>query len=192
DVVDIPAIDPPLPKRNPGKKENNVQVGNITISLVKAEIAKYKTPVIVNTTAKNLNLNNGAVSKTILRQAGEDIQKELKQKFPDGIRAGEIAITSGYNMDCSFVLHVAVMNWDGNGKAIQELKSFVKKCLQETDNKKLTGVAFPAIGTGYLGYPRDIVADVMFDAVTDFANNNPQSTVTNVAFILYPIDVETI
>ncbi|WAR21737.1 PAR14-like protein, partial [Mya arenaria] len=183
---------PPLPNRNPGETVNDVQVGNITISVVKDEIAKFKTPVIVNTTAKNLDLNNGAVSKTILRQAGKDIQKELKQKYPDGLSAGEIAVTSGYNMDCSHVLHGAVMNWDGKGKAIEELKSFVKKCLQETDKRKLTGVAFPAIGTGNLGYPRDIVADEMFDAVADFANNNPQSTITKVAFILYPKDVETI
>ncbi|XP_052770988.1 protein mono-ADP-ribosyltransferase PARP14-like [Mya arenaria] len=192
DSRDNRARGPPLPNRNPGETVNDVQVGNITISVVKDEIAKFKTPVIVNTTAKNLDLNNGAVSKTILRQAGKDIQKELKQKYPDGLSAGEIAVTSGYNMDCSHVLHGAVMNWDGKGKAIEELKSFVKKCLQETDKRKLTGVAFPAIGTGNLGYPRDIVADEMFDAVADFANNNPQSTITKVAFILYPKDVETI
>lgn len=75
---------------------------------------------------------------------------------------------------------------------MQALKSFVTKCLEEADNKGHSSIAFPAIGTGNLGYPKDIVAEEMFEAVSQFSKKNPRSSVRNVDFVLYPKDTATI
>lgn len=74
----------------------------------------------------------------------------------------------------------------------QVLKDFVQSCLQETQDKGLTGIAFPAIGTGNLGYPRDVVAQEMFQAVVDFEKQNSRTSIQKVVFVLYPQDTQTI
>jgi len=56
----------------------------------------------------------------------------------------------------------------------------------------LASVAFPAIGTGRLQYPRDLVARAMFDEVKAFSNASLQTSVNNVHFVVYDSDTETL
>ena len=44
----------------------------------------------------------------------------------------------------------------------------VNKCLKECTKLGVTSIAFPAIGTGNLGYPNDVVARVMIEAISSF------------------------
>ena len=44
----------------------------------------------------------------------------------------------------------------------------VNKCLKECTKLGVTSIAFPAIGTGNLGYPNDVVARVMVEAISSF------------------------
>jgi len=66
------------------------------------------------------------------------------------------------------------------------------KCLEEANSRNLHSVAFPAMGTGNLGYPKDFVAKEMYRIVADFAGKNPQSTLKKVDFVVYQKDIETI
>ena len=70
--------------------------------------------MIVNTTARNLDLKNGAVSASLLRTAGNQLQDEIHQKYPNGIKDGDIAVTSGNGLRCQMVIHTSLMNWDSN------------------------------------------------------------------------------
>jgi len=67
---------------------------------------------MVNTTAQNLNLTNGAISRLILSTAGPQIQAECQQLAPGGIAFGGVIETSGYRLPCSKVYHGACQNWD--------------------------------------------------------------------------------
>ena len=40
-----------------------------------------------------------------------------------------------------------------------------------------TSICFPTIGTGYLMYKPDVSAKNMFQAISDFASNNPSSAI---------------
>ena len=55
-----------------------------------------------------------------------------------------------------------------------------------------TSVALPALGTGNLHFPRDVVADTMFKTVMDFSKANPGTSVKDVRFVLYDKDQPTI
>ena len=69
------------------------------------------------------------------------------------------------------------------------------KILMETLNlasqKGFTSVAFPALGTGNLGFPRDIVVETMFNAINQFSKINLTS-VKDVRVVLYHLDQPTI
>ena len=53
--------------------------GSNTSMLLNSLSVFYQADVIVNLTSDDLNLSNGAVSKLILKKAGQGIQDECKQ-----------------------------------------------------------------------------------------------------------------
>ncbi|XP_056006116.1 protein mono-ADP-ribosyltransferase PARP14-like isoform X2 [Ostrea edulis] len=173
-------------------KPSPVEAGNITIRVVTDQIAQQQVDVIVNTTSKDLKLGNGAVSASLLKAGGRTLQQECDQNYPNGIQHGEIAVTSGGNLSCQFICHGSLPGWDQQGQALKILRTFLKKCLDHVDKNRLSSVAFPAMGTGNLGYPKATVALEMFDAVNDFGSNNPSTTIRDVRFVLYEKDTETI
>ena len=61
----------------------------------------------MNTTAPDLDLSNGAVSHSLLKAAGREMQKEIYNKYtPDiELRPGEITVTKGYKLKCKHVIH---------------------------------------------------------------------------------------
>ncbi|XP_053407776.1 protein mono-ADP-ribosyltransferase PARP14-like isoform X2 [Mercenaria mercenaria] len=186
---------PLLPKGRPIKRsDSGASIGNIDVSVVKGEIARQKVDVIVNTTAKNLDLKNGAVSGSLLKTGGIKLQQEVSGKYPNGIKIGELAITSGQKLKCDVVIHSSMTNWDGSKDTLckQALQKLVKDCMKEAEKQNKTSIAFPAIGTGNLGFPRDIVASEMLTAVSKFAKRNPVSSVRDVRFIVYQKDFQTI
>ncbi|KAL5021121.1 hypothetical protein ScPMuIL_000276, partial [Solemya velum] len=166
--------------------------GNVEVKVEKGELAKQKTDVIVNTTSKDLNLSSGAVSKSLLTVAGPQLQQECQQNYPSGIAPGQVAETSGYNLNCQKVLHGSLPGWDSGGSSVQALVDFMKSCLKTTVDNGLTSISFPALGTGNLGYPRDVVAREMFNFVSKFVSKNSGSSLQKVKFVVYPGDTATV
>lgn len=68
------------------------------------------------------------------------------------------------------------------------LDRFIRNCLTEAEKRGLRSISFPALGTGNLGYPPDIVAKHMFDSVENYVSDQPFNSLTEVFFVLYPAD----
>lgn len=58
--------------------------------------------------------------------------------------------------------------------------------MTEANKFKYSTIAFPAIGTGSLGFPHDVVAEEMFTAISLYEHLNPQSSITEVTFVVFP------
>ncbi|CAG2206177.1 BACH1 [Mytilus edulis] len=164
---------------------------NISVNVVRGQIAHQQANVIVNTTSTNLQLNYGAVSQSLLCVGGPQLQKECNQKYPDGVNIGDVAVTSGGSLKCDVIFHGALPQWKETG-ALTILQTFMKNCLTTANSNGYTSIAFPALGTGSLGFPRDIVAREMFSSVEEFARDNPTSSVSDVRFVVYGGDSSTI
>ena len=72
------------------------------------------------------------------------------------------------------------------------MRQVIVDSLQLASQKGFTSVALPAMGTGNLQFPRDVVADTMFNTVMEFSKTNPRTTVKDVRFVLYIGDQSTI
>ena len=85
--------------------------------------------IIFNTTATNLDLKRGAVSRSILQAAGDIIQREVSDAKPNGLRVGEYVTSSGGNLKCKKIVHVVLRTWDGEkGRALEVINDlFFKK-----------------------------------------------------------------
>ena len=75
---------------------------------------------------------------------------------------------------------------------LKMMSQIVTDSLQLAAQKGFTSIALPAMGTGNLRFPRDVVADTMFKTVMDFSRANPGTSVKDVRFVLYDKDQPTI
>lgn len=73
-----------------------------------------KVDVIVNSANPNLDLTQGRASSSLLAAAGSRIQRECQQNYPRGLRAGEIAVTSGGNLRCTAIYHGALTRYSSH------------------------------------------------------------------------------
>ena len=53
----------------------------------------------------------GKAGKDLVKGAGDAICTETGNKYPDGIKHGEIAILQGHNLSCQQVYLVALPSW---------------------------------------------------------------------------------
>ena len=59
----------------------------------------------MNSSNEKLNLKVGALSKSLLDVAGNQMQTECNRKYPQGIKTGGLAVTMGYKLKCQNVYH---------------------------------------------------------------------------------------
>ncbi|XP_077990954.1 uncharacterized protein LOC144445286 [Glandiceps talaboti] len=162
------------------------------IRLVKGNIAQQKASVIVNTTQTSLDLNTGAVSKTLLQVAGPQLQQLVSQQGSMvSPMEGGIIITGGAGLKCDKVYHVLCCKWDGGRKSEPLFRGIMKKCFDTADQEHVTSIVFPAVGTGGLNFPKDFTARVMYEEAIYFCRKNPRSSVSDIRFVVYDKDMRT-
>ncbi|ROL54453.1 Poly [ADP-ribose] polymerase 14 [Anabarilius grahami] len=162
----------------------------LKINLSKGNIQDACADVIVNTISEDLDLSKGAVSNAILQTAGRQLQTEINRAVrSNNLNYGEMVITDGYNLKCSKVFHVVCPFWNGGqDSADRVLIQIIRDCLRKAETRKMSSVVFPAIGTGNLGFPKDLVARIMLSEVQEFNSTNLQE----VTVIVHPSDKESI
>ncbi|XP_009572054.1 PREDICTED: poly [ADP-ribose] polymerase 14-like, partial [Fulmarus glacialis] len=151
------------------------------------------TDIVVISVSKDLQLDQGPLAKALLSKAGPMLQTGLKE---EGLRRtpqeGSVLKTEGYNLGCSVVLHAVVPAWSQRHASLKVLGDIITKCLQIAEELSLKSITFPAIGTGNLGFPRSVVAKLLFDKVFEFSSKNGVNSLEEVHFLLHPKDTANI
>ncbi|CAG2237179.1 PARP10_14_15 [Mytilus edulis] len=169
---------------------------NITVTVVKGELGKMTTDVLVAAVPKDLNLETSGGAGTSLMKHVLNIQTEINNKYSNGIRMGgfaEIPITSGGT--CKAVYLTSIEPWNAqNSKKDEEMQiwKFVYTCLETMSKSRLHSIAIPAMGTGIIGYPPWRVAAMMYNIVDKFSDNNKSSSIREVKLVVYPSDTKTV
>ncbi|XP_040214270.1 LOW QUALITY PROTEIN: protein mono-ADP-ribosyltransferase PARP14-like [Rana temporaria] len=187
------AQSPPVPVNRGNDNTVRTKEG-LKIKLRLKNIEDCSTDVIVNSVGDDLNLNAGAVSKALLSRAGSNMQQLLNDESLGTQGApGSVFSTDGCNLNCQEVLHVVTPQWDnGQGTSKKILRKIIKDCLALAEQNQWTSISFPAIGTGILGFPKDLVAFVMFDEIFQFSCKNKVQNLQEVHLVLHPSDMDTI
>ncbi|CAG2222956.1 PARP10_14_15 [Mytilus edulis] len=165
---------------------------SIEVLVEQGSILDYdaKVDVLINSVGVSLNLRNGIVSQKLVEKAGKSVQDKCKENYKNGINIGDIAITSAGHMICQKIFHVALyINFVCDGNISTEiLKNIVIRCLKAAEKSEMTSIAFPALGTGTLGYPPCLVAKTMFAAVDEYEKTNP-TYLKRVVFVVFEDNV---
>ena len=80
-------------------------------------VLHLQVDAIFSPCCSDLKLNQGGVSNAILKAGGTAIKRECNTKAPNGIKAGEVLVTTGGQLKCQYVLHGVYYQWsDGHEK----------------------------------------------------------------------------
>lgn len=127
--------------------------------------------VLVN--AANSTLMGGSgVDGAIHRVGGPAILADCEQlrnsKYPNGLPTGEAVATTAGNLKVRWVIHtVGPIFGKCSGREGELLRACYWNSLVLARELGATTVAFPAISTGVYGYPKDLAAQVVSQALTD-------------------------
>ncbi|XP_074684764.1 protein mono-ADP-ribosyltransferase PARP14-like isoform X1 [Strix aluco] len=165
----------------------------IDIMLKKGSIEDATTDIVVISVAKDLRLDKGPLSKALLSKAGPMLQMGLTgEGLGRTPEEGSVFKTEGYNLGCSVVLHAVVPAWSQRHPSPKVLGNIITKCLEIAEELSVKSITFPAIGTGNLGFPRSVVAKLLFDKVFEFSSKNGVNSLEEVHFLLHPKDTANI
>ncbi|XP_036299725.1 protein mono-ADP-ribosyltransferase PARP9 isoform X3 [Pipistrellus kuhlii] len=85
---------------------NTMVVNRVTLQIVQGHIELQQTDVIVNSVF-NWKFESGPVSRSILQQAGQEIEVEfLKKKQQTSQNSQLVLVTKGFKLACQYVFHV--------------------------------------------------------------------------------------
>src|ERR1700726_3764184 len=119
------------------------------IMIQQGDLTEMDTDAIVNAANNDLILGAG-VAGAIRRKGGEEIQKECDAI--GSIPVGYAAITSGGKLKAKYVIHAASMQLGGATTA-EALRHSTAHALRLAAEHRLKIIAFPAVGTGIVGFP---------------------------------------
>ncbi|XP_071168768.1 protein mono-ADP-ribosyltransferase PARP15-like [Mytilus edulis] len=161
-------------KDSPTRRRNfdvSIDIGNISLNVKSGNLAEQEADVIINSVATDLDLTKGVGSSAIFAAGGQVIQQECDDSYSDGISYGDVAVTSGGQLKCSKVYHVALPSWNNNEHEIQDI---LKKCfvLMGQSGAALRSMVIPPLGYGFLRFPDDVIARNMISTIVEFGKNS--------------------
>jgi O-acetyl-ADP-ribose deacetylase (regulator of RNase III) len=156
--------------------------------LVRGDITEQAVDAIVNAANSSL-LGGGGVDGAIHRRGGPAILeacRELRRtEYPDGMPAGEAALTTAGSLPARAVIHTVGPIWRG-GRAGEAdvLAAAYRNSLARTAERGLRSVAFPAISTGAYGYPVAEAARIAVGTVREVIAARP-GAFAEIRFVLF-------
>lgn len=128
------------------------------IHVAQGDITDFVGDAIVNAANNHLILGAG-VAGAIHRKGGPEIQEECDRHGK--IRVGEAAITGAGRLPVRYVIHAAAMG--DEPATLETVRSATRYALRLALEHGLKTIAFPLLGTGVAGLPRDEVIRVMLE-----------------------------
>jgi eukaryotic-like serine/threonine-protein kinase len=132
------------------------------LRIVDGDIVEQRVDAIVSSDTCNLDMDGG-VSAAIRAAAGELIAVEAKLQAR--VRPGRAIVTAAGNLPARLVFHGVTVGWV-NEVVVRPSRDLITEimasCFYHADSHDVRSIAFPLLGTGAQGFPRDICLDTMF------------------------------
>ncbi|KAM5170244.1 core histone macro-H2A.1 [Mantella aurantiaca] len=155
------------------------------LQVVKADIANLESDAVVHPTGSDL-YTGGEVGGALEKKGGKEFMEaviELKKKNGPLDVAGAV-VSSGHGLPAKFVIHCNSPSW-GSDKCEELLEKTVKNCLALADEKKIKSIAFPSIGSGRNGFPKQTAAQLILRAISSYFVSTMSSSIKTVYFVLF-------
>ena len=170
------------------KKIVNAEEPKNSIKVFKGDITKLTSvDAIVNATNTNLSGKYG-VDKAIHEAAGYKLTEACQRL--NGCKVGEAKITKGYKLSADYIIHTVGANYKDNLNANGELYQCYWNSLELAKEYHLHIIAFPAISTGAMGFPKNKAAQIAIKAISKWFDENADYGMTVIFVYLNADDIE--
>ena len=136
------------------------------LHIIRQDITKMAVDAIVNTTNEEM-IGYSGVDLAVHTAAGADMEAACAALAPLGL--GEAKLTRGYALPARYVIHTASPDYQDG---LQGERAILRACYEESLRlavaKGCETVAFPLIGTGFNGYPKEKVLPFAVAVISDF------------------------
>ncbi|KAL7985764.1 hypothetical protein Chor_010930 [Crotalus horridus] len=159
--------------------------GSQKLQVVQADIATIDSDAVVHPTNSDF-YTGGEVGSTLEKRGGKEFLEavvELRKKNGPLDTAGAV-VSSGHGLPAKFVIHCNSPSW-GSDKCEELLEKTVRNCLALADEKKLKSIAFPSIGSGRNGFPKQTAAQLILKAISSYFVSTMSSSIKTVYFVLF-------
>ena len=161
------------------------------LTLKMSNIVEEETEAIVN--AANGNLLHGGGVAGALNAASEgqlqtycDHYMDKKRKGAE-IPVGEVAVThGGGRLKCKYVIHAVGPDkyTHSNKESKRLIKMAIENALKDAELRNITSIAIPALSCGIFGVSKELVAQVITDAILGFKFTKPLPTLTDIRMVI--------
>jgi O-acetyl-ADP-ribose deacetylase len=155
--------------------EVEVEVSGTVLRALTGDLTEQRVDAIVN--AANVHLQHGGgVAAAIAGKAGPTLQRESDAWVAEHgpLQDGTAAVTSGGELPCRLVVHVAGPVHDpARADNAERLRAATVAALEAGAEHGARSVAFPAISAGIYGYPLAEATEVLAAAVAAWLRAHP-------------------
>uniref|UniRef100_A0A8C7JJG0 MacroH2A.1 histone n=1 Tax=Oncorhynchus kisutch TaxID=8019 RepID=A0A8C7JJG0_ONCKI len=172
-----------------GKRAKAKQKQGEVSKAVSADSTTEGTPTdgftVLSTKSLFLGQKLNLVHSEVSNLAGFDVEGVINPTNADIDLKDDLAVlSSGYGLPAKFVIHCNSPGW-GSEKCEELLDQTVENCLVLADEKKLKSVAFPSIGSGRNGFPKQTAAQLILKAISSYFVATMSSSIKTVYFVLF-------
>jgi O-acetyl-ADP-ribose deacetylase len=156
-----------------------------SLQIVQGDITTEDVDVIVNAANEHLQ-HGGGVAWAISKCGGPAIQQESDEwiRTKGMVSHAHPAWTSGGLLPAKYVIHAVGPVW-GEGAEDAKLSAAVTGSLRTADELGLKSIAFPAISTGIFGFPKELAAKTITNAIENYFHENTSSGLKVIKLVLY-------
>ncbi len=145
------------------------------IEIIEKSVVYMTVDAIVNA-ANNTLLGGGGVDGAIHQKAGTELLEECR--LLNGCKTGEAKMTKAYNItNAKYIIHTVGPVYSGSDEDEKLLSNCYKNSLDLLVENNLKTIAFPGISTGVYGYPLDKAAEISYNAVTEWLEDNKEKDI---------------
>lgn len=151
------------------------------LKIVRNNILEMKVDAIVNPTDYRLS-GSGSIDKKIHDAGGDELRKECDEY--NHCDFGDAVLTHAFNLPCKYIIHTVGPFWRDDHNDLEIMRSCYANCLRIAAQQKLKSIAFPLIGTGSFGCPKDLAVNTAINTINSFLLTNEMK----VYLVLYTAD----
>jgi O-acetyl-ADP-ribose deacetylase (regulator of RNase III) len=133
-----------------------------TLRIFHGDIVKQQVNALVSSEICYLYMDGG-VSLALSRAGGPDIERQARRYA--SVRPGRAVVTTAGSLPARFVFHGVTVGFIED-KVVRPSRDLIieimASCFYHADSLNVQSIAFPLLGTGGQGFPRDVCLDTMF------------------------------
>ncbi|XP_029685024.1 protein mono-ADP-ribosyltransferase PARP14-like isoform X3 [Takifugu rubripes] len=143
-------------------------LSGVQVYVSEANICLLDVDAVVNAANEELK-HIGGPALALLNAAGPELQKISNNYIArnGALRTGDTVVTDACNLPCKHVIHAVGPRFSEHSPedSVSLLKLVVTRSLKEAEKLNCSTIAMPAISSGMFGFPIDLCADTIAQAV---------------------------